>query len=105
MSIQALYTAATGMEALQSKLDVISNNLANVNTTAFKQDRANFEDLFYRNEVLPGSQDSNGNLTPTGIAFGTGAARRKHANRLYAGNASRPAIPTTWPFKERVSFK
>jgi flagellar basal-body rod protein FlgG len=73
MSIQALYTAATGMESLQQKLDVISNNLANVNTTAFKQDRANFEDLFYRNEVLPGLQDSNGNLTPTGIAFGTGS--------------------------------
>ena len=73
MSIQALYTAATGMESLQSKLDVIANNLANVNTTAFKQDRANFEDLFYRNEVLPGQKDSEGNLTPTGIAFGTGS--------------------------------
>ncbi len=73
MSIQALYTAATGMESLQQKLDVIANNLANVNTTAFKQDRANFEDLFYRNEVLPGLQDSGGNFTPTGIAFGTGA--------------------------------
>jgi flagellar basal-body rod protein FlgG len=73
MSIQALYTAATGMESLQQKLDVIANNLANVNTTAFKQDRANFEDLFYRNEVLPGLQDSSGNYTPTGIAFGTGA--------------------------------
>jgi flagellar basal-body rod protein FlgG len=73
MSIQALYTAATGMESLQQKLDVIANNLANVNTTAFKQDRANFEDLFYRNEVLPGLQDSNGNVTPTGIAFGTGS--------------------------------
>ncbi|HEV3415960.1 MAG TPA: flagellar basal body protein, partial [Pirellulales bacterium] len=57
MSIQALYTAATGMESLQSKLDVIANNLANVNTTAFKQDRANFEDLFYLKEVLPGLQD------------------------------------------------
>src|SRR5437660_9302205 len=73
MSIQALYTAATGMESLQQKLDVIANNLANVNTTAFKQDRANFEDLFYRNEVLPGLKDGNGNPAPTGIAFGTGA--------------------------------
>lgn len=73
MSIQALYTAATGMESLQQKLDVIANNLANVNTTAFKQDRANFEDLFYRNEVLPGLKDADGNVTPTGIAFGTGA--------------------------------
>ena len=53
MSVQSLYTAATGMESLQTKLNVIANNLANVNTTGFKSDRANFEDLFYRNEILP----------------------------------------------------
>ena len=45
MSVQSLYTAATGMESLQSKLNVIANNMANVNTTGFKSDRANFEDL------------------------------------------------------------
>src|SRR6478672_5407229 len=73
MSIQTLYTAATGMESLQTKLDVIANNLANVNTTGFKKDRANFEDLFYRHEVLPGIQDSAGQLTPTGIAIGLGS--------------------------------
>ena len=48
MTIQSLYTAATGMQALETKLDVIANNMANVNTVAFKKDRANFEDLFYR---------------------------------------------------------
>ena len=74
MSIQTLYTAATGMEALETKLDVIANNLANVNTTGFKRGRANFEDLFYRHEKLPGSQDSAGNLTPTGISIGLGVA-------------------------------
>ena len=63
MSIQTLYTAATGMESLQTKLDVIANNLANVNTGAFKKDRANFEDLFYRHEVLPGALDSANNPT------------------------------------------
>ena len=84
MSIQALYTAATGMESLQQKLDVIANNLANVNTTAFKQDRANFEDLFYRNEVLPGLKDADGNLTPTGIAFGTGCAASRARNPIFA---------------------
>ena len=41
MSVQTLYTAATGMESLQSKLNVIANNMANVNTTGFKSDRAN----------------------------------------------------------------
>jgi len=53
MSVQTLYTAATGMEALETKLDVIANNMANINTTAFKKDRANFEDLFYRQQRLP----------------------------------------------------
>ena len=73
MSVQTLYTAATGMQALEAKLDVIANNLANVNTVAFKKDRANFEDLFYRQETLPGSLDSAGQFTPTGISIGLGS--------------------------------
>ena len=73
MSVQSLYTAATGMESLQTKLNVIANNLANVNTTGFKSDRANFEDLFYRNEVFPGAQDASSNFTPVGIHIGLGA--------------------------------
>jgi flagellar basal-body rod protein FlgG len=73
MSIQTLYTAATGMDSLETKLDVIANNLANVNTTAFKRDRANFEDLFYRQERLPGSLDASGQLTPVGIHVGLGS--------------------------------
>jgi flagellar basal-body rod protein FlgG len=73
MSFQALYTAASGMSALQSRLDVIANNIANSETTGFKSSRANFEDLFYRQEKLPGQVDSSGALTPTGIALGTGS--------------------------------
>ena len=73
MSVQTLYTAATGMQSLETKLDVIANNLANVNTTAFKKGRANFEDLFYRQIKLPGFQDSQGQITPTGIAVGLGS--------------------------------
>jgi flagellar basal-body rod protein FlgG len=72
MTLQALYTAATGMNSLETKLDVISNNLANVNTTAFKASRAEFCDLFYQQKTLPGYQDAAGNLTPTGIAVGLG---------------------------------
>jgi flagellar basal-body rod protein FlgG len=72
MSVQTLYTAATGMEALETKLDVIANNMANINTTAFKKDRANFEDLFYRQYRLPGALDSDGNRTSTGIEVGLG---------------------------------
>jgi len=72
MSVQTLYTAATGMDAMQTKLDVIANNLANMNTTAFKRDRANFEDLLYRHEVYPGIQDSLQNPTPVGVEIGLG---------------------------------
>ncbi len=73
MSVQSLYTAATGMDAMQTKLDVIANNLANINTTGFKRDRANFEDLLYRNHVMPGTLDAQQNPTPTGVAVGLGA--------------------------------
>jgi flagellar basal-body rod protein FlgG len=72
MTVQTLYTAATGMEALETKLDVIANNMANISTTGFKKDRANFEDIFYRQYRMPGSTDADGNVTSTGIEVGLG---------------------------------
>ncbi|MGW8257938.1 MAG: flagellar hook-basal body protein, partial [Thermoguttaceae bacterium] len=72
MTVQALYSAATGMSAMETKLDVVANNLANLETTAFKRDRANFEDLFYRYEKYPGSEDTAGQYTPNGIVIGLG---------------------------------
>jgi flagellar basal-body rod protein FlgG len=72
MTVQTLYTAATGMQALETKLDVIANNMANINTTGFKKDRANFEDLFYRQYRLPGAEDADGNRTSTGVEVGLG---------------------------------
>ncbi|TWT50521.1 Flagellar basal-body rod protein FlgG [Rubripirellula amarantea] len=72
MSVQTLYTAATGMEAMETKLDVIANNLANINTTGFKKDRANFEDLLYRTEVHPGVKDANQTPTAVGTQVGLG---------------------------------
>jgi flagellar basal-body rod protein FlgG len=74
MSVQTLYTAATGMQAMETKLDVIANNLANINTTGFKKGRANFEDLFYRQQVLPGAEDDSGGQTATGTAVGLGTS-------------------------------
>jgi flagellar basal-body rod protein FlgG len=85
MSVQSLYTAATGMESLQSKLNVIANNLANVNTTGFKSDRANFEDLFYRHELFPGSQDQANNLTPTGTQVGLGVRMQSTQSNFLQG--------------------
>ncbi len=72
MTVQTLYSAATGMSAMETKLDTIANNLANVETTAFKRGRTNFEDLFYRHEMMPGPQDSSGQSTATGISIGLG---------------------------------
>jgi flagellar basal-body rod protein FlgG len=74
MSVQTLYTAASGMEAMETKLDVIANNLANINTTGFKKDRANFEDLLYRTHVHPGVQDAT--QTPTAVGTQTGLGVR-----------------------------
>ena len=72
MSVQTLYTAASGMEAMETKLDVIANNLANINTTGFKKDRANFEDLLYRTETHPGVQDASQTPTAVGTQVGLG---------------------------------
>ena len=68
----ALNTSATGLSALSSKLDVIANNLANVNTVGFKKSRANFEDILYQIRQQPGTENSLGNITPAGIEIGTG---------------------------------
>ncbi len=70
--MRALYTAATGMEAQQLNMDVISNNLANVNTTGFKHSRANFQDLLSQ-EIRPaGSAVADGIQSPTGLEVGLG---------------------------------
>lgn len=73
MSLQALRTGATGMRAMEMQLDVIANNLANVNTIAFKRSRANIENLFYQQIKLPGAQDAFNNYAPTGLAIGLGS--------------------------------
>jgi flagellar basal-body rod protein FlgG len=71
--IRALYSAATGMESQQLNLDVISNNLANVNTTGFKKSKIEFQDLLYDNVRAPGAEQGNGALLPTGLQIGHGA--------------------------------
>ena len=93
MSIQALYTACTGMNSMQNKLDVIANNLANAETTAFKADRPNFEDLFYRQEKFPGAQDSSGAYTPTGIAIGTGSRLQSTQSNNIQGSLQQTGNP------------
>ncbi|OED37933.1 flagellar basal-body rod protein FlgG [Chromatiales bacterium (ex Bugula neritina AB1)] len=68
----ALWAAKTGMDAQQSRMAVISNNLANVNTSGFKRDRAIFEDLLYQTIRQPGANSSQDSILPTGLNIGTG---------------------------------
>ncbi len=70
--IRSLFIAATGMEAQKLNIDVISNNLANVNTTGFKKSRADFQDLIYQSLKAPGTASAEGAQTPTGIQVGLG---------------------------------
>ena len=72
MSYIALNTAASGMTACSTGLDVIANNLANANTTGFKSSRANFEDLLYQEFAQPGLPTSGISQRPTGIYVGLG---------------------------------
>lgn len=72
MAIVALHSAATGLTALSTKLDVTANNLANVNTDGFKGSRANFQDLLYIEKSQPGAENANGDQRPTGLFVGLG---------------------------------
>ncbi|MCG8425952.1 MAG: flagellar basal-body rod protein FlgG [Chromatiales bacterium] len=68
----ALWIAKTGLDAQQTRMSVISNNLSNVNTTGFKRDRASFEDLIYQNVRQVGAQSSQDTQLPSGLVTGTG---------------------------------
>jgi flagellar basal-body rod protein FlgG len=68
----SMWIAKTGLDAQQMRMSVISNNLANVNTTGFKRDRAAFEDLLYQTVRQPGGQVAADAQSPTGLMLGTG---------------------------------
>ncbi|MEW6444500.1 MAG: flagellar basal-body rod protein FlgG [Pseudomonadota bacterium] len=72
MTAPALWIAKTGLDAQNTRMSVISNNLANVNTTGFKRDRAVFEDLIYQNYRQVGANNTQDNLLPSGLNIGTG---------------------------------
>jgi len=71
--IRALYSSAAGMQAQQLNLDVISNNLANVNTTGFKKTKNEFQDLLYQTTRAAGAEQGGGNVVPTSLQIGHGA--------------------------------
>ena len=71
--LRALYSSAAGMQSQQLNLDVISNNLANVNTTGFKKSKIEFQDLLYETTRAPGAEAGAGNQLPTGVQIGHGS--------------------------------
>jgi flagellar basal-body rod protein FlgG len=96
--IRSLWISKTGLDAQQTNVDVIANNLANVSTNGFKRSRAVFEDLLYQTLRQPGSQSSQQTQVPTGLQVGTGvrpvATERVHTqgNLQQTGNALDVAI-------------
>src|SRR5471030_1179587 len=70
--LPALWVAKTGLSAQDTNLTTISNNLANVSTTGFKRDRAEFQDLLYQIKRQPGAQSTQDSALPSGLQLGTG---------------------------------
>lgn len=94
----SMWVAKTGLDAQQTRMTVISNNLANVNTNGYKRDRAVFEDLLYQRIAQSGGQTSANSAAPTGLMLGTGvrvvATEKIHAqgNMVMTQNALDVAI-------------
>jgi flagellar basal-body rod protein FlgG len=87
--IRALYTSASGMQSQQTNLDVISNNLANVNTTGFKKNKIEFQDLLYQTEQAAGAEQGNNTQLATGVEVGHGSRIAGTGRIFTAGDLSK----------------
>lgn len=85
--MQALWVSKTGLDAQQTNINVITNNLANVNTVGFKRDRAGFENLLYQTIRMPGGQSTQDTQLPTGLMLGTGV-RVASTSKIFNQGAS-----------------
>src|ERR1043165_4440396 len=91
--IRSLWIAKTGLDAQQTQLDVISNNLANVSTNGFKKSRAVFEDLLYQTLRQPGAQSSQQTQLPSGLQLGTGVKPVATERLFTQGNLQQTSNP------------
>ena len=91
--MRSLWISKTGLDAQQTQLDVVSNNLANVGTTGFKRQRAVFEDLLYQTLRQPGAQSSQQTTIPTGLQVGTGVRAVATARIFSQGNLNQTNNP------------
>lgn len=87
--IRSLYSSAAGMNSQQLNLDVIANNLANVNTTGFKKNKIEFQDLLYQTTRAAGSDQGGGNLLPAGIQIGHGSRAVSTAKIFSQGDVTK----------------
>jgi flagellar basal-body rod protein FlgG len=96
--IRSLNTAATGMAAQQENMDVISNNIANSQTTGFKKSRAEFEDLLYHTKKEPGAVAGANSYSPNGVQIGVGTRTASVQKSFDAGSA----LTTKNPFDIQI---
>lgn len=92
----ALWTAATGMRAQQTNIDVTANNLANANTIGFKKVRAEFKDLMYRTVKQAGTPMQSGTQTPVGTQIGMGVHNSATARMFSQGDFQQTENPFDW---------
>jgi flagellar basal-body rod protein FlgG len=102
---QALWIAKTGLDAQQKRMAVISNNLANVNTTGYKKSRAIFEDLLYQNIKQVGSQSTQDTRLPTGLNLGTGVKTVATEKLFTQGNHVETGNPLNLEVQGRGFFQ
>lgn len=86
--VKSLNTAATGMAAQQTNMDVIANNIANVSTNGFKKSRAEFEDLMYHTQKEPGASTGANSYSPNGVQVGLGVRAGAVQKDFSHGNAA-----------------
>ena len=101
----ALWVAKTGLDAQQTQMSVISNNLANVNTTGFKKGRASFQDLIYQNIVQAGAQTSTQTQSPSGLMLGTGVRIGATEKLFSQGNLNQTSNPLDIAINGRGFFQ
>jgi flagellar basal-body rod protein FlgG len=98
-----MMTAATGMEAQQLYMDIISNNLSNVNTVGFKRSKVEFQDLMYQTIREPGVRNFEGAMAPAGIETGLGVRPAATQRIFEQGAPNRTENELDWLFRARVS--
>ncbi|WP_300543127.1 flagellar basal-body rod protein FlgG [Maricaulis sp.] len=104
--MRSLTTAATGMQAQQLNVEVISNNLANMNTTGFKRQRAEFQDLLYQNVQAMGMNSSDaGTIVPTGVQVGLGVQAASIYRITEQGSLSNTGNPFDLAISGRGHFR